>query len=229
MHRVDADFLAQTELDNHALVTDWVGTNWNSVDEFLDRGFGFCLVHDGKVASLSVADCVSGTHCEVGIRTVPENRRRGFGTLTAAAAVEWALANGFDQVGWHCTEENLGSIGVAENVGFTLDRTYPVQLCFFDTGMQLAFNGLYARRAGQLRAAMDWYGRALDFGYQAGWMHYEMGCLSALEGAADEALASLQLAVDHGWTDIVHMAQDPDLASLHGHPGWVALVERVAT
>ena len=219
--------MAQTDLANHALVTDWVATNWNNEAEFLALGFGFCLVYEGAVVSLSVADCASGTQSEVGIRTVPEYRRRGYGTLTAAAAVEHALGGKYHQVGWHCSEDNLGSIGVAEKVGFILNRTYPVQLCFFDNGLQLAFNGLYARRAKRMTEAMDWYKQALAAGYQGGWMHYEMGCLSARVGVVEEALASLHLAVEYGWTDLEHMAQDPDLESLHEQPGWEALLKRV--
>jgi RimJ/RimL family protein N-acetyltransferase len=229
MHQVDGTFLAMNDLANHALVTDWVATNWNSEAEFLERGFGFALVYEGQVASLSVADCASDSQCEIGIRTVPEFRRRGFGTLTAAAAVEHALEGIFDQIGWHCTEDNLGSIGVAEKVGFSLNRTYPVQLCFFDNGMQLAFNGLYARRADRMPEAMNWYRQALAAGYQGGWMFYEMGCLSARGGEVEEALAFLQQALENGWTDLDHMTQDPDLESLHGHPGWETLFKRVTT
>jgi RimJ/RimL family protein N-acetyltransferase len=67
---------------------------------------------------------VSGEGCEIGIRTAPDHRRRGLGGAAAAAAVDDALAHGFAMVGWHCPEENVGSIRTAEKVGFRLEREY---------------------------------------------------------------------------------------------------------
>jgi RimJ/RimL family protein N-acetyltransferase len=61
--------------------------------------------------------------CEIGIHTAKE-RRRGLATLTAAATVEYALSNGFSTIGWQCSEDNLGSIGTAEKVGFERERDY---------------------------------------------------------------------------------------------------------
>jgi hypothetical protein len=44
--------------------------------------------------------------------------------ITAAATVEYALSHGFSMVGWQCLEDNLGSIGTAEKVGFERERDY---------------------------------------------------------------------------------------------------------
>jgi len=74
--------------------------------------------------SWSLADCRSGDACEIGIHTAEPYRRRGLATLTAAATVEYALSNGFSTVGWQCSEDNLGSIGTAEKVGFERERDY---------------------------------------------------------------------------------------------------------
>jgi len=105
-------------------VTGWMRNNWGSVERFLEGGFGFATVHGREVVSWSLTDCVSGKGCEIGIRTAPEHRRRGLAAVTAAAAVEYALSYGFAMVGWHCPEENLGSIRTAEKVGFRRERDY---------------------------------------------------------------------------------------------------------
>ena len=77
-----------------------------------------------QIVSWSVADCRSGDACEIGLHTAESYRRRGLAANTAAANVEYALSHGFSLAGWQCSEDNLGSIGTAEKVGFELERNY---------------------------------------------------------------------------------------------------------
>jgi len=124
VRRIDRSVLDDARLTVPDHVTGWMRSNWGTIDRFMERGFGFATVHEDELVSWSLTDCVSGESCEIGIRTVPAHRRRGLATATAAAAVEHALSHGFTMVGWHCPEENLGSIGTAEKVGFRLERAY---------------------------------------------------------------------------------------------------------
>jgi len=91
VHRVDKKLLETPGLviPNH--VTDWMKTNWGSTRDFLQKGLGFCMLHDKKVVSWSIADCVSGDACEIGIHTHQDYRRRGLATLTATATVDYCL------------------------------------------------------------------------------------------------------------------------------------------
>jgi len=132
VHRIDRALLDRRELMVPDHVTDWMANNWGSIDRFLDAGFGFATVGGGEVVSWSLTDCVSGDRCEIGIRTAPVHRRRGLAMVTAAAAVEHALSQGFSSVGWHCPDDNLGSIGTAENVGFQLEREYTATYAFLE-------------------------------------------------------------------------------------------------
>ena len=122
--RTDEKLLRTPQLEIPEHVTDWMKTNWGSISGFMQKWFGFCTLHDNRIVSWSIADCVSGEDCEIGIHTHEDHRGRGLATLTAAATVDYALSNGFKRVGWHCDEYNLGSIGVAEKVGFKLERKY---------------------------------------------------------------------------------------------------------
>ena len=129
VHRLDNAILNQPGLSIPDHIKGWMQNNWGSTADFLQRGFGFVTIHNeaasaAQVVSWSLADCRSGTACEIGIRTAEPYRRRGLATITAAAAVEYALSNGFSTVGWHCSEDNLGSIGTAEKVGFERERDY---------------------------------------------------------------------------------------------------------
>jgi len=119
-------------------VTNWMENNWGSSADFLQRGFGFVTIHTDEVVSWSLADCISGDACEIGIHTAEAFRRRGLATVTAAAAVDYALSFGLAMVGWQCAEDNLGSIGTAEKVGFEKERDYTMCYVFLDEEAHLA-------------------------------------------------------------------------------------------
>ncbi|MBX0331372.1 GNAT family N-acetyltransferase [Oscillochloris sp. ZM17-4] len=87
-------------------------------------GFGFALFDGSEPVSWCLADCAVDARCEIGIHTHPDYRRRGLATIVVAATIAHALAAGYDEVGWHCSEDNQGSQGVAEQVGFTLTHRF---------------------------------------------------------------------------------------------------------
>lgn len=120
---VDAAILARPELQGHH-IQRWANGNWGSAEAFLSRGFGFALFDGGEPVSWSLADCAVDARCEIGIHTHPAYRRRGLATIVVAATVAYALAAGYHEVGWHCSEDNQGSQGVAEKVGFTLTNRF---------------------------------------------------------------------------------------------------------
>jgi len=124
IRRIDQALLTQPELDIPDHVTNWMRSNWGTPEAFLQSGFGFCIVHHRAAVSWCLADCAVGDQCEIGIQTQPDYQRRGLATLTAVAAADYALSNGFKSVGWHCNADNLGSIGVALKVGFQKERDY---------------------------------------------------------------------------------------------------------
>jgi hypothetical protein len=53
---------------------------------------------------------------------------------------------------------------------------------------------------------------------------YNMACLKALTSHPDEALAYLERAANAGFTDFLHIEQDPDLVSLRQQPRFKALL-----
>ena len=218
--RVDGKFLAKTRLRNFSAVAGWINTNWNTIDEFLKMGRAFCLLQDEVIASWCIADCVSGDLCEVGIHTDPEYRRQGLGTLTAAACVADFLASGYSAVGWHCSENNLSSRGVAEKVGFELTHRYPIYYCYYDDAFQLALNGHFQLREKNYRQALKWYDKAVQLDHAPAWADYEAACALALIGENETAIQRLYQAVGRGWADYEHTQNDDDLQSLHGSQAW---------
>ena len=132
IQRIDATLLARTDLQAPDHIFRWMRSNWGSTEAFLQRGFGFCTLHDTAIVCWCLADCVHGDRCEVGIHTAPAYRRRGLATRTVAAAVAYAFSQGFREVGWHCSDTNIGSWKTAEKVGFTQTSSYFEHYCIVD-------------------------------------------------------------------------------------------------
>jgi hypothetical protein len=57
--------------------------------------------------------------------------------------------------------------------------------------------------------------------------HYNRACVMGRLRRSDEALSSLEQAVEHGWRDLVHLSIDPDLDSVRDTPRYRAVVEQL--
>lgn len=126
MERIDARFLNESNLKNRNVVIDEISSCWDSIDDYLKRGFGFALVHGGEeVACWCTAEYVSRDKCGIGIETLQKYQRRGFATLTACAFVDHCVSNDIAPH-WDSWDDNIGSTKVAEKVGFELAEKYEV-------------------------------------------------------------------------------------------------------
>lgn len=125
MRRIDENLLADRSLANVEAVAGWVRSFWASVRDFVETGFGFCLLENQAIASWCLSVYASGRRYELGLATVPDYRMRGCATLAAAACLDYCLEWGLAPE-WHCWEDNPASISVAEKVGFKNPVTYTV-------------------------------------------------------------------------------------------------------
>lgn len=127
---VDAELLGRSDLANLDRVKEEFACCWTTIDHFLRKGFGFCLVREKTIACWCTAEYASGMDRGIGIETVEEYQGRGFATLTASAFVEHCVSNGFRPY-WDAWSSNLPSIAVAEKVGFKKASDYSVYVGSF--------------------------------------------------------------------------------------------------
>jgi RimJ/RimL family protein N-acetyltransferase len=121
IYRIDEKLLEDTE----ALVSAEIEAAWGSTKDFLNCGFGFCLVHAGKVVSLCTSPFIAGREVEVCIRTDPHYRSKGYATVTALAFLEHCLLN--DLVpNWECPWDHVASCALAARLGFENPVDRPV-------------------------------------------------------------------------------------------------------
>jgi hypothetical protein len=228
MQRVDPELLTGN-LKNGDEVVAGILDEWLSVDAFFAQGFGFCLVHESDIVSWSLADYVRGDRCEMGINTDWHHRRQGLGTLTAAANAAHAAACGFSTIGWHCWDNNVGSIRVAENVGFERTADYGVFINHWVS------ENITDMTEGEFRAFAKFYEAELETCPPvSGFPHIVTAKAWALSGDRDGCFRHLNKAVDIGWLRSVgHLRRiwpeffwNPNRDNM---PEWQALVRRLGS
>lgn len=127
---VDARLLSQNHLKHMDYLADETQSERISVPDFLAQSFGVCLHNDETLAAWCLSEYNHGARCEVGIATVDEFQRRGFGTLVGCAFLEEAIQRGYREIGWHCWKNNQASAALARKLGFSLFNEYEVTLGF---------------------------------------------------------------------------------------------------
>jgi len=228
VHAADAALLAQTHLANLDLLREEMCSERPSVPDFLARSFGYCAVHAGQtLAGWCLSEYNTDDRCEVGIATLAPFQRQGLAALLGAALIDHAFSVGMRTVGWHCWADNLPSVKTALKLGLSHVCDYPSYLAFFDPALNLAVNGDMAFSAGDYGAARDWYRRAFAAGQSNAWAYWNAACAYARLGEVDAALAHLQTAVAHGFTNLDHIRNSSHMNALHVTPGWQALIAKL--
>ena len=126
VRRVDSELLADGELSGLDDVREEMVSERLSVEEFLEKSFGYVVVHGGRVVGFCMSEYNTGNRCELGIATMEAYQRRGLAKLMATAMIRHALAVGIDEIGWHCAADNLASVATAESLGFERTEEYTV-------------------------------------------------------------------------------------------------------
>jgi RimJ/RimL family protein N-acetyltransferase len=95
--------------------------NYDSLDDYLARSFGFGVKHGERYVSGCSAFAAGGGKAEIDIQTQPEFRRRGFALAAAAAFIEFCLEHEIEPC-WDA--HNEPSVQLATKLGFVRPRPY---------------------------------------------------------------------------------------------------------
>jgi GNAT superfamily N-acetyltransferase len=121
---VDAALLSRTDLLHIDELRDETCSERISVEDFIARSFGMCLVHGNELAAWCLSEYNCDGRCEVGVATHENFQRRGLGTRVTRLLLDQARARGMRQVGWHCWSRNLPSGALARRAGFDLIKEF---------------------------------------------------------------------------------------------------------
>jgi hypothetical protein len=98
---------------------------WDSAEDFKNRGVGFGLYYEGKLAAVSFSSFLTAGKLELGIETAKEFRGMGLAEKVCAALIDYCIDRNLEPV-WACRLENTGSYVLAKKLGFvpTLELPY---------------------------------------------------------------------------------------------------------
>ena len=116
-HPIDADVLEAGRFENNHYVKSEIEWMWPSLERFLERGFGTAAVIDASIICWCTAEYVSISKCGIGIEVIDEFQNKGIATATAAHFLEHCMNQNI-VAHWECDKDNIGSVRVAEKVGF---------------------------------------------------------------------------------------------------------------
>jgi len=99
--------------------------SWDSSEEFLEKGKGYCILHEDEVVTVAFTAAISDTEVDIGMETNEKYRKQGFGKFVATRMVKDILkSNKIPK--WECNTNNLGSKAIAESVGFEVLEIHPL-------------------------------------------------------------------------------------------------------
>ena len=97
---------------------------WGSVEHFLSAGFGYAVLRRGERVTKAQTVFLGGGFAELGLDTLPDFQRQGYGRLAACACIEHALAAGLTPT-WSAYD-NPASVALAIDLGFVPTEDWPV-------------------------------------------------------------------------------------------------------
>ena len=116
---IDRMLLSNAALANAEHIRAEIQWMWPSEDRFYANGFGWAAATESQLICWCTAEYLSAARCGIGIATVQALERRGIATAVASQFVREALRRGLTPY-WECRADNIGSVRVAEKLGFTL-------------------------------------------------------------------------------------------------------------
>ncbi|MGY4794684.1 GNAT family N-acetyltransferase [Lysinibacillus fusiformis] len=98
---------------------------WDATSNFLQNGFGFCLVHKEQIISEAVSIFKSNEYAEIDIMTDSNFRGQGLASSIAETFIDHCLANQLTPC-WDCDISNTASIHLGTKLGFTTPQKYAI-------------------------------------------------------------------------------------------------------
>ena len=93
-----------------------------------------------------------------------------------------------------------------------------------EASLELQLRAIFLSRSGQLAAALPISEEAVRIAPFSAVAQYNLGCLYAKNGQADESLGALGRAIGLGFRDLRPLTNDPDLASIRKRPEFAELM-----
>jgi len=95
--------------------------NFSSVDDFLERGIGYCILHQNKIVSAATSMAQSRRAIDIEVETVADYRKQGLATVVGAQLVAVCLEQGIEP---RWLAANTASERLALKLGYVRGERY---------------------------------------------------------------------------------------------------------
>ena len=243
--QIDESLLSKEPLINIGWLQEEIEGVWDSVEDFLQTGGGFCVLKDEReiVCWSTFEYLTKDKKIECAVATKEDYQQKGLATLAVSASAEYALLN-YEDVGWHCTSDNIPSWKVAEKVGYKLDREYNVFELYINQIDNKLYNAYIELTHKNFEKSIDFYEQALHVIQEEGEvlknsdlvpthnispasLHFRLGTLWAALGKHDNAFKHLNTAINLGFKDRNRFFTEEMLGDLHDIQNWKILISRL--
>jgi hypothetical protein len=99
----------------------WISKTWGGPQGLASSGYAWGAFVDGQLAAVACTFFLGKSYEEIGVVTIPSLRRLGLSTACARALCRDIRGRGHVP-SWTTSPDNLGSLGVAEKLGFKVQR-----------------------------------------------------------------------------------------------------------
>jgi RimJ/RimL family protein N-acetyltransferase len=121
---VDLDLAQQLAGEKSEFASDHL-LNFDSPEDFIERGFGFCILDGDEIVSVATTFAICNKGIEIQINTREEHQGKGLATEVAAHLLVYSLEHNLDP-NWDAANER--SVGLAKKLGYTPQGTYSIVL-----------------------------------------------------------------------------------------------------
>lgn len=104
---------------------DYYNEYWDSTENFLQNGIGFCVMDKEKIISEAVSIFKSQKYAEVDIITDSNYRGKGLASIIGERFIEYCISHNIEPR-WDCDIDNIASINLGSKLGFTDPEEYNI-------------------------------------------------------------------------------------------------------
>ncbi|WP_102272215.1 GNAT family N-acetyltransferase [Cytobacillus massiliigabonensis] len=117
------------DLIEHSLEFDkkYFDEYWDTAENFLQNGIGFCVLEREKIISEGVSIFKSENYAEIDIITDLNYRGKGLASMVAEQFIDYCISQNI-QPRWDCDVDNGASINLGSQLGFIDPQKYAVYI-----------------------------------------------------------------------------------------------------
>lgn len=196
LKRLGAEELVVPE---NAYLTGEIKAYWGTIERFLARGSGYCVLDGGSLVSWCYVQAYGHSSQTIDIWTAPSHRRQGLGILVSEAVIRTSLEEGYTPF-WICDKANTPSRRLAERLGFRYTGDiFLVDIPFAPYTFYLGLAEHFFLPQGEYRQAAEAYDRAFSVQQGEAEDYYHASVAWGRAGEAGRSQEYLQKAIDSGW------------------------------